>query len=145
MPQTAKVARVTEEGHVAARRATSRHAGLSAPAARGRSAGARSSAYAGPVVAQVAEIGTRSQMSPRVFAGLVRTAEFALVSGVGFLIAYLYVADFFRQYAAALSLAGFAAVRMTSPTASRVIPSCRALNQMSACALAAGRYVPACT
>jgi Undecaprenyl-phosphate glucose phosphotransferase len=61
-------------------------------------------------VAQVAEIGTRSQMSPRVFAGLVRTAEFVLVSGVGFLIAYLYVADFFRQYAAALSLAGFAAV-----------------------------------
>ena len=37
-------------------------------------------------------------------------AEFALVSGVGFLIAYFYVADFFRQYAAALSLAGFAAV-----------------------------------
>ena len=52
----------------------------------------------------------RSQMSPRVFAGLVRTAEFALVAGIGFLIAYFYVADFFRQYAAALALAGFAAV-----------------------------------
>ena len=49
-------------------------------------------------------------MSPRVFAGLVRMAEFALVSGIGFLIAYFYVADFFRQYAAALALAGFAAV-----------------------------------
>ncbi|MGE0848080.1 MAG: undecaprenyl-phosphate glucose phosphotransferase [Hyphomicrobiaceae bacterium] len=50
------------------------------------------------------------RMSPRVFAGLVRAAEFALVSGLGFLIAYVYVADFFRQYAAALALAGFAAV-----------------------------------
>ena len=38
------------------------------------------------------------------------SAEFALVSGIGFLIAYFYVADFFRQYAAALALAGFAAV-----------------------------------
>ena len=50
------------------------------------------------------------RMSPRVFAGLVRAAEFALVSGLGFLIAYVYVADFFRQYAAALALAGLAAV-----------------------------------
>ena len=31
-------------------------------------------------------------------------------AGIGFLIAYFYVADFFRQYAAALALAGFAAV-----------------------------------
>jgi Undecaprenyl-phosphate glucose phosphotransferase len=51
-----------------------------------------------------------SRMSPRVFAGLVRAAEFALVASLGFLIAYIYVADFFRQYAAALALAGLAAV-----------------------------------
>ncbi|HZT47775.1 MAG TPA: undecaprenyl-phosphate glucose phosphotransferase [Hyphomicrobiaceae bacterium] len=50
------------------------------------------------------------RISPRVFAGLVRAAEFGLVAGLGFLIAYLYVADFFRQYAAALLLAGLAAV-----------------------------------
>jgi Undecaprenyl-phosphate glucose phosphotransferase len=50
------------------------------------------------------------RISARVFAGLVRAAEFALVSGLGFAIAYVYVADFFRQYAAALALAGLAAV-----------------------------------
>jgi Undecaprenyl-phosphate glucose phosphotransferase len=60
--------------------------------------------------ARPGDAGKVSRMSPRVFAGLVRAAEFALVSSLGFLIAYIYVADFFRQYASALALAGLAAV-----------------------------------
>ena len=63
-----------------------------------------------PALVRPSETSQQIRLSPRVFAGLVRAAEFALVSGIGFLIAYLYVADFFRQYAAALALAGLAAV-----------------------------------
>jgi Undecaprenyl-phosphate glucose phosphotransferase len=40
----------------------------------------------------------------------VRLGEFALLSGLGFAIAYLYVAELFRLYAAALALAGFASI-----------------------------------
>ena len=50
------------------------------------------------------------RVSPRVFAGLVRFGELALLSGLGFLIAYFYVAEFFRQYAAALALTGLASI-----------------------------------
>jgi hypothetical protein len=50
-----------------------------------------------PALAQPSETSKQSRLSPRVFAGLVRAAEFALVSGIGFLIAYLYVADFPRE------------------------------------------------
>src|SRR5262245_52654561 len=54
--------------------------------------------------------GTASRLSPRVFAGLVRAAEFVLIASLGFLIAYVYVDEFFRQYVAALALSGFLAV-----------------------------------
>ena len=110
MPQVAKLAGVTSDARAPASRAVRRQGAVGASGARAGVTASRPTVYAGPAVAQLTDIGTRSQMSPRVFAGLVRMAEFALVSGVGFLIAYFYVADFFRQYAAALSLAGFAAV-----------------------------------
>jgi Undecaprenyl-phosphate glucose phosphotransferase len=53
---------------------------------------------------------TPGYISTRVFAGAVRALEFTVVSALGFLIAYVYVADYFRQYAMALALSGFAAV-----------------------------------
>ncbi|MGG2324723.1 hypothetical protein, partial [Salmonella enterica] len=43
-----------------------------------------------------------------VYAGLVRLTEFTVVTGLGFLIAYAYVDEYFRQYAAALVLTGIA-------------------------------------
>jgi hypothetical protein len=49
-------------------------------------------------------------VSPRVFAGLVRIAEFVLLAALGFFIAYGYVAEFLRQYAAALALTSVVAV-----------------------------------
>jgi CoA-binding domain len=49
-------------------------------------------------------------MSPRVFAGLVRIGEFVLLAALGFFIAYGYVAEFLRQYAAALALTSAVAV-----------------------------------
>jgi hypothetical protein len=49
-------------------------------------------------------------VSPRVFAGLVRIAEFVLLAALGFFIAYGYVAEFLRQYAAALALTSAVAV-----------------------------------
>ena len=107
MPQVAKNAGLTWETLAPAGRIVNR---ASTSGAGGRGRAARPAAYAGPAVVQPKDTGARSQMSPRVFAGLVRTAEFALVAGIGFLIAYFYVADLFRQYAAALALAGFAAV-----------------------------------
>jgi Undecaprenyl-phosphate glucose phosphotransferase len=56
------------------------------------------------------ELTRAPQISPRVFAGLVRIAEFALLATLGFLIAYGYVAEFFRQYVAALSLTSLTAI-----------------------------------
>jgi hypothetical protein len=41
--------------------------------------------------------------------------------------------------------AGFAALNVTLPTDSTVIPSCARLNQISACLFALGRYSPSCT
>jgi Undecaprenyl-phosphate glucose phosphotransferase len=110
MPQEAKLTGVTWETLAPASRVVRRLGPVGASGARGRGKASRPVAYAGPVLAQVQDTAARRQMSPRVFAGLVRTAEFTLVSVIGFLIAYFYVADFFRQYASALALAGFAAV-----------------------------------
>ena len=45
-------------------------------------------------------------MSPLVYSGLVRFAEFSLVTGLGLLIAYGWVDAYFRQYAAALLVTG---------------------------------------
>jgi Undecaprenyl-phosphate glucose phosphotransferase len=91
-------------------RVVRRPSGVGASASRARGHAARPAAYAVPALVRPSETSQQSRLSPRVFAGLVRAAEFALVSGIGFLIAYLYVADFFRQYAAALALAGLATV-----------------------------------
>src|SRR5262245_48926345 len=77
----------------------------------GRVRAARPAAYShsatgsGPGLGEV----SGARLSPRIFAGLVRMGEFALLSGLGFLIAYIYVAEFFRQYAAAMALAGLVA------------------------------------
>jgi Undecaprenyl-phosphate glucose phosphotransferase len=110
MAQEAKLTGVTWETLAPASRVVRRLGPAGVSGARGRGKASRPVAYAAPVLAQVKEPAARRQMSPRVFAGLVRTAEFTLVSVIGFLIAYFYVADFFRQYASALALAGFAAV-----------------------------------
>src|SRR6185295_18668711 len=111
MSQEAELAGVTWEALTPAGRVGRRQGGApSAPGGRARGYGARPLAYAIPALPQLQDTAKRNQMSPRVFAGLVRAAEFALVSGIGFLIAYVYVADFFRQYAAALALAGFTSV-----------------------------------
>ena len=109
MPQEANLAGITWDALAPSPRIARRSGGIGA-GTRGKGNVSRPAAYAGPAMAQLPDTGKQSQVSPRVFAGLVRTAEFALVSGIGFLIAYFYVADLFRQYAAALSLAGFAAV-----------------------------------
>ena len=55
---------------------------------------------------------TTRYVSPRIFAGLVQLVEFSVISAVGFLIAYLYVSEFFRQYAAALVVTSFAAISL---------------------------------
>jgi Undecaprenyl-phosphate glucose phosphotransferase len=110
MSQEAELAGATWDALLPAGRIVRRPSWVGASGWRGRGHASRPAAYAVPALAQPSDTSKQSRLSPRVFAGLVRTAEFALVSGIGFLIAYLYVADFFRQYAAALSLAGFAAV-----------------------------------
>ncbi len=65
----------------------------------------------------------KTRVSPRVFAGLVRIGEFALLSGLGFLIAYFYVAEFFRQYAAALALTGLVSVAVFQALGLYTIPA----------------------
>ncbi|RTL68953.1 MAG: undecaprenyl-phosphate glucose phosphotransferase, partial [Hyphomicrobiales bacterium] len=50
----------------------------------------------------------QARISPLVYAGLVRLTEFTVVTGLGFLIAYAYIDEYFRQYAAALVLTGIA-------------------------------------
>ena len=77
---------------------------------RGRAKVARAPRQTIAAAVRPSDAGNVGRISPRVFAGLIRAAELALVSGLGFVIAYIYVADFFRQYAAALALAGLAAV-----------------------------------
>jgi Undecaprenyl-phosphate glucose phosphotransferase len=106
----AKLAGVTWEALAPAAHTARRSSGVGASSPPRRVHALRPAAYAAPAAAQSGDTSRQSRLSPRVFAGLARTAEFALVSGIGFLIAYFYVADFFRQYAAALALAGFAAV-----------------------------------
>ena len=69
-----------------------------------------------------------ARLSPRIFAGLVRTGEFALLSGLGFLLAYLYVAEFFRQYAAAMALAGLLSVAVFQALGLYTIPACANLH-----------------
>ncbi len=49
------------------------------------------------------------RISPLVYAGLVRLGEFAVITGLGLLVAYAYIDEYFRQYAAALLLTGVAA------------------------------------
>jgi Undecaprenyl-phosphate glucose phosphotransferase len=73
--------------------------------------------------------GRASQISPRVFAGLIRIAEFSLLAALGFLIAYAYVAEFFRQYAAALSLTSLAAVTLFQALGLYSIPSLASLHR----------------
>jgi Undecaprenyl-phosphate glucose phosphotransferase len=51
-----------------------------------------------------------SRLSPSVFAGLVRAAEFVILASLGLWIAQIYVAEFIGQYMATLTLMGLAAV-----------------------------------
>jgi Undecaprenyl-phosphate glucose phosphotransferase len=89
-----------------------RRGAASRPSSSDRRVKARPAAYAHCAAAATAlpGVGKGVSLSPRVFTGLVRIGEFVLLSSLGFLIAYFYVADFFRQYAAALALAGFASI-----------------------------------
>jgi len=105
MPQDAGLAEVASTAPVPARRSERRQTGT--PASGRRSA--RSAIRPTPALARLAPALPPGRLSPRVFAGLVRLGEIGLLSALGFLIAYVYVAEFFRQYAATLALAGFAA------------------------------------
>ena len=86
---------------------------------------ARPTAYAGsaPDASVLPEDPRKTRVSPRVFAGLVRIGEFALLSGLGFLIAYFYVAEFFRQYAAALALTGLVSITLFQALGLYTIPT----------------------
>ncbi len=110
MPQTGPVAEVASGPAVPGRPQGRRLPRIGALHRRGRARAAGQARQAAVPAKPLAAAARTGRISPRVFAGLVRAAEFGLVAGLGFLIAYLYVADFFRQYAAALALAGLAAV-----------------------------------
>src|SRR6185436_2191610 len=110
MSQEARISGATWAALLPAGRGVHRPSEVGAPGSRRRARSSRPAAYAVSTPAQAIDTSKQGRLSPRVFAGLVRMAEFGLVSGIGFLIAYFYVADLFRQYAAALALAGFAAV-----------------------------------
>jgi Undecaprenyl-phosphate glucose phosphotransferase len=107
MPPDAALAEVTWDSGAAVARKT--HRGGSGRSERRRRANARSGPHAAPAAAALLDTGRAGRVSPRVFAGLVRFGELALLCGLGFLIAYLYVAEFFRQYAVTLALTGLAA------------------------------------
>ena len=109
MPQDGQVAETIVDFSASAERLWRRRDGVNSQRTRSRAGAARQVGH-GAAVAVRAPESKAHRVSPRVFAGLVRVAEFALVSSLGFVIAYFYVADYFRQYAAALALAGFAAV-----------------------------------
>jgi Undecaprenyl-phosphate glucose phosphotransferase len=64
-----------------------------------------------------------SRMSPRIFAGLVRFGELSLLCGLGFFIAYFYVAEFFRQYAAAVALTGLVSISVFQALGLYTIPA----------------------
>ncbi len=51
-----------------------------------------------------------------------------MLSGLGFLLAYLYVAEFFRQYAAAMALAGLLSVAVFQALGLYTIPACANLH-----------------
>ena len=105
MPHDAAPAQMAWDAPVAARRRKRPAAGVAAR--RGKRVNAeRAPFHAAPAAAALLAAGRRASISPRIFAGLVRFGEFALLSSIGFAIAYFYVAEFFRQYATALALAG---------------------------------------
>ena len=97
------------------------------PAAAGNSP--RPAVTCGSPDVTAAPPGKASQISPRVFAGLIRIAEFSLLAALGFLIAYAYVAEFFRQYAAALSLTSLAAVTLFQALGLYSIPALASLHR----------------
>ena len=110
MPPDAALAEVTWDTRAAVARKERRKAGATRSDRKRRVNAARSGPHAGPAAAALLDAGKAGRVSPRVFAGLVRFGELALLSGLGFLIAYFYVAEFFRQYAAALALTGLASI-----------------------------------
>ena len=107
MPQVATIAGTrSETGVVPVARGEGPPPSVSVPRER------RDAAIPGPHTAGLATVAgdRRNRISPRVFVGIVRAFEFALVAAIGFAIAYLYVAGSFGQYAAALGLGGMVAV-----------------------------------
>ena len=111
MPQRVNLAGVTWDAAPPASRAVRRLSVSPAPASNARGHGfRRAAAFAGRDASRPRVTTGKRPLSPRVFAGIVRATEFALVAGIGSAIAYFYVADLFLQYASALALAGFASV-----------------------------------
>jgi len=90
-------------------RKTRAQAGMLAPSSR-RRLSPLPTAQGAAALAKLAAADTNGRISSRVFVGLVRFAEFSILFALGFVLAHVYVAEFFRQYAAALALAGIAAV-----------------------------------
>ena len=110
MPPDAALAEVAWDAGAALARKERRKVGATRSDRKRRVNAARSGPHAGPAAAALLDAGKTGRVSPRVFAGLVRFGELALLSSLGFLIAYFYVAELFRQYAAALALTGLASI-----------------------------------
>ena len=80
------------------------------PSSSRRPLSAGPTAQGAAALAKLGTADTAGRMPARVFAGLVRLAEFSILFALGFVLAHVYVAEFFRQYAATLALAGLAAI-----------------------------------
>ena len=110
MPQVAKNAGATWDALAPAAASSASEPGRHLRRARTGQA-VRPAAYAGPVTAQPKRSGTaQPDVATRLRRASCAPPSSRSSAGIGFLIAYFYVADFFRQYAAALALAGLAAV-----------------------------------
>jgi hypothetical protein len=100
--------------------------------------------YVASAAVALLDTGINGRVSPRVFAGFVRFGEFVLLAGLGFLIAYFYVAEFFRQYAAALALTGLSSITVFQALGLYSIPAFSTAHRQLPRLLMAGRQRWAC-
>jgi Undecaprenyl-phosphate glucose phosphotransferase len=110
MPPNAAVAEIAWDPRPSVALKERREIGTARLGRRSKADAPASEPHAASAAAALLDTGVSGRVSPRVFAGFVRFGEFALLSGLGFLIAYFYVAEFFRQYAATLALTGLASI-----------------------------------
>jgi Undecaprenyl-phosphate glucose phosphotransferase len=123
MPPDAALAEIAWDASAAAAHKERRKAETARAARKRRVNAARPRPHPGPAAAALLDAGKAGRVSPRVFAGLVRFGELALLSGLGFLIAHVYVAELIRQYAAALALTGLASITVFQALGLYTIPA----------------------